>query len=470
MAIQDYGTILTKLKSRFIVFSYDDAYYQSIINLVSKEENVQKAAEKLIIKDISDAISRKDIDFLLAFISSALSNQDSSDVKKLRFIVASLVRMKIEITIDFVKLLTSKSAILTQSIEGVLSSLKVVNENSINTLTGGRELGDLIYSYALLKGFIDETEEKQDNEEIRYEKSTMDYVAMVKQIPFLTIDEEIAYAKRSLEENDLWARQQLVEHNLALVINLAKHQMGRGLCFDDLIQAGNEGLIRASEDFDYKKGYRFSTYACWWIRGSISKAISNEGRTIRIPIQRQGQYNKIYQAYDNYVALNGSEPPAEIIAGQVGYSQSTVEEAIKNRNNILSLQMLIEGDDSSGPSLEDYVSSEDLTPEDAFLEKDLESQLARSLSLLSQREEFVIRMYFGVQDTNNPNRLYSHSHRFREIALYLNITPERARQINANALRKMRSPYVGRSIMPYASIDTEHMDLDAMSRKRKKGK
>lgn len=449
----DMSQIISKLRQRFGIFSNDQNYYQDIILKALDSENIILEAESLIKADIEKSLTDGNIQWLLNFIDATINNnKDKKGLYVLRLIVSQLVRLKLEIDIDLIRTIITIQPDLEDILDSLLASLTVINEDAISTLTGGRELGDFILYYAALKEKLVDEEIRIDD--IPYEHSTgtiWTYIADVKKIPLLTLDEEKYWGKMALEENDGRAIQVLVEHNLSLVVSRAKHFLNRGLSFEDIIQAGNEGLIKAAQTFDYRKGYHFSTHACWWIRSKIERTIGDEGKTIRIPIQRQSMYNKIYKVHNRLVAELGVEPKPEQVARESGYSLAAVEEAIKNYDNVVSLQMGV-GDEESSELLE-FVVSPEISIEDRVVDGDLREQVADALSTLDDRLEFIIRMRFGIQSDTKPNKLFSRAHTLDEIAPYLNVTRERIRQLEKKAFKVLRNPRNSRYLEPYSYSD-----------------
>ncbi len=256
------------------------------------------------------------------------------------------------------------------------------------------------------------------------------YLKDIGRVPLLTPDEESELAQRILEGNDD-ASQRLVEANLRLVVSIAKRYLGRGMQFLDLIQEGNLGLMKAVEKFDHTKGFKFSTYATWWIRQAITRAIADQARTIRIPVHMGETINKIKKASSQLLHENGREPTIEEIAEYINTPIEKVREAIRASQEPVSLETPIGEEEDS--HLGDFIPDESaLTPQEAAAQALLKEQLNSVLSTLTPREEKVIRLRFGLDD-GRPRTL-------EEVGDEFEVTRERIRQIEAKALRKLRHP------------------------------
>ena len=256
------------------------------------------------------------------------------------------------------------------------------------------------------------------------------YLKEIGQVPLLTGDEEVSLAER-IASGDPEARKRLSEANLRLVVSIAKRYVGRGMQFLDLIQEGNLGLIKAVEKFDYTKGFKFSTYATWWIRQAITRAIADQARTIRIPVHMVETINKVKKISSHLLHQNGHEPTADEIAAELGMSASKVREIMRVAQEPVSLETPIGEEEDS--HLGDFIPDDDVpAPADAASHALLKEQLASVLSTLTPREEMVLHLRFGLED-GRPRTL-------EEVGKEFNVTRERIRQIEAKALRKLRHP------------------------------
>ena len=256
------------------------------------------------------------------------------------------------------------------------------------------------------------------------------YLKEIGRVPLLTPEEEIDLAMR-ISEDDQKAKQRLAEANLRLVVSIAKKYVGRGMQFLDRIQEGNLGLIKAVDKFDYTKGFKFSTYATWWIRQAITRAIADQARTIRIPVHMVETINKVKKANSQLLHENGREPTPDEIAEYLDMSTDKVREILRVAQEPVSLETPIGEEEDS--HLGDFIPDDEaLAPADAASISLLKEQLSEVLKTLTPREEKVLRLRFGLDD-GNPKTL-------EEVGKEFNVTRERIRQIEAKALRKLRHP------------------------------
>ena len=256
------------------------------------------------------------------------------------------------------------------------------------------------------------------------------YLKEIGKVPLLSAEEEIELAKR-MEIGDQDAKKRLAEANLRLVVSIAKRYVGRGMLFLDLIQEGNLGLIKAVEKFDYRKGYKFSTYATWWIRQAITRAIADQARTIRIPVHMVETINKLIRVSRQLLQELGREPTPEEIAAELKMPEERVREILKISQEPVSLETPIGEEEDS--HLGDFIPDEDaLSPADAAAMTFLKTKVNEVLETLTVREAEVLRLRFGLKD-GTPQTL-------EEVGKEFNVTRERIRQIEAKALRKLRHP------------------------------
>lgn len=256
------------------------------------------------------------------------------------------------------------------------------------------------------------------------------YLKEIGRVPLLSAEEEIKLAQR-IEQGDEEAKRRLAEANLRLVVSIAKRYVGRGMLFLDLIQEGNMGLIKAVEKFDYRKGYKFSTYATWWIRQAITRAIADQARTIRIPVHMVETINKLIRVSRQLLQELGREPMPEEIAEKMDLTPEKVREIMKIAQEPVSLETPIGEEDDS--HLGDFIEDQDaLEPSDAAAYELLKEQLEDVLDTLTDREENVLRLRFGLDD--------GRTRTLEEVGKVFGVTRERIRQIEAKALRKLRHP------------------------------
>ncbi|HHX50598.1 MAG TPA: RNA polymerase sigma factor RpoD [Clostridia bacterium] len=265
------------------------------------------------------------------------------------------------------------------------------------------------------------------------------YLKEIGRVPLLTAEEEVELAKR-MEEGDEEAKRRLAEANLRLVVSIAKRYVGRGMLFLDLIQEGNLGLIKAVEKFDYRKGYKFSTYATWWIRQAITRAIADQARTIRIPVHMVETINKLIRVSRQLLQELGRDPLPEEIAREMDISVERVREIQKIAQEPVSLETPIGEEEDS--HLGDFIEDEDApAPAEAASFMLLKEQLEEVLETLTPREEKVLRLRFGLDD--------GRSRTLEEVGQEFGVTRERIRQIEAKALRKLRHPSRSKKLKDY---------------------
>lgn len=276
----------------------------------------------------------------------------------------------------------------------------------------------------------DDLEMSLSTEGIAIDDPVKIYLKEIGRVPLLTAEEEIELAER-MTKGDPTARKRLSEANLRLVVSIAKRYVGRGMQFLDLIQEGNLGLIKAVEKFDYTKGYKFSTYATWWIRQAITRAIADQARTIRIPVHMVETITKVKKASSQLLHQNGHDPSPEEIADALDMPVERVREIMRIAQDPVSLETPIGEEEDS--HLGDFIPDDDApAPAEAAALILLKEQLGEVLSTLTEREEKVLRLRFGLED--------GRSRTLEEVGKEFNVTRERIRQIEAKALRKLRHP------------------------------
>ncbi|MGI6257365.1 MAG: RNA polymerase sigma factor RpoD [Anaerovoracaceae bacterium] len=265
------------------------------------------------------------------------------------------------------------------------------------------------------------------------------YLKEIGRVPLLTAEEEIQLAKR-MEDGDEEAKQRLCEANLRLVVSIAKRYVGRGMLFLDLIQEGNLGLIKAVDKFNWRKGFKFSTYATWWIRQAITRSIADQARTIRIPVHMVETINKLMRIQRQLIQEYGREPTPEEIAKEMEITEEKVREIIKIAQEPVSLETPIGEEEDS--HLGDFIPDEDVpAPAEAAAFSMLKEQLVEVLDTLTDREQKVLELRFGLED-GRPRTL-------EEVGKRFDVTRERIRQIEAKALRKLRHPSRSKKLKDY---------------------
>lgn len=267
------------------------------------------------------------------------------------------------------------------------------------------------------------------------------YLKEIGRVPLLTPEEEQQLAQR-IANGDEAARQKMIEANLRLVVAVAKRYAGRGMLLLDLIQEGNMGLLKAVEKFDYTKGYKFSTYATWWIRQSITRAIADQARTIRIPVHMVELINRVIRTSHSMVQELGREPTPEEVAQKLRLSPEKVEEVLKIAQDPVSLETPVGEEDDS--HLGDFIQDNDASePLEATAGNLLREQLEKAMASLTPREEKVLRMRFGFEDGK--------THTLEEVGKEFNVTRERVRQIESKALRRLRHPSKSKALRDFVN-------------------
>ena len=320
--------------------------------------------------------------------------------------------------------------------------LEVLEQNNVDVLRITDEDDDVSDEEMML---IDEEDVDVENidlsvpDGVSIEDPVRMYLKEIGKVPLLSAEEEIELAKK-MELGDQDAKKRLAEANLRLVVSIAKRYVGRGMLFLDLIQEGNLGLIKAVEKFDYRKGYKFSTYATWWIRQAITRAIADQARTIRIPVHMVETINKLIRVSRQLLQELGREPSPEEIAAEMNMPVERVREILKISQEPVSLETPI-GEEADS-HLGDFIQDDNVpVPADAAAFTLLKEQLVEVLGTLTEREQKVLRLRFGLDD--------GRARTLEEVGKEFNVTRERIRQIEAKALRKLRHPSRSRKLKDY---------------------
>ena len=344
----------------------------------------------------------------------------------------------------------TRGYITVEELNKALPSEKESSEQIEDIMSEISDMGISIISESEADNFEpeEEAEEDEDYEETgnfdekemgRYDDPVRMYLKEIGKVPLLSAEEEIELAKR-MELGDQEAKKRLAEANLRLVVSIAKRYVGRGMLFLDLIQEGNLGLIKAVEKFDYRKGYKFSTYATWWIRQAITRAIADQARTIRIPVHMVETINKLIRVSRQLLQELGREPTPEEIAKEMDMPVERVREILKISQEPVSLETPIGEEEDS--HLGDFIQDDNVpVPADAAAFTLLKEQLEEVLGTLTEREQKVLTLRFGLED--------GRARTLEEVGKEFNVTRERIRQIEAKALRKLRHPSRSRKLKDY---------------------
>jgi len=331
----------------------------------------------------------------------------------------------------------------------------VIDEIYDTLLTNDIEIENFTEDFSMLMNIEDDAEDEDDGvvldkdgsidvdatvpKGISVDDPVRMYLKEIGKVPLLTADEESELAKR-MEEGDEYAKMKLCEANLRLVVSIAKRYVGRGMLFLDLIQEGNLGLIKAVDKFDYRKGYKFSTYATWWIRQAITRSIADQARTIRIPVHMVETINKLIRVSRQLLQTYGREPSPEEIAKEMGITVDKVREIQKIAQEPVSLETPIGEEEDS--HLGDFIPDDDVpAPAEAAAFSMLKEQLVEVLDTLTDREQKVLKLRFGLDD--------GRSRTLEEVGKEFDVTRERIRQIEAKALRKLRHPSRSKKLKDY---------------------
>ncbi|BCS81777.1 RNA polymerase sigma factor RpoD [Anaerocellum diazotrophicum] len=388
------------------------------INKNNENENRQEVDEQLFVSQKNENQEKQ---------SGKKSSENKSESKKISEEKKTLIREKVR---ELISLGQSKGFLTYSEIQEILDKVELDAsqiENIYDTLEsmGIDVVDDRVSEEELLKDDLENLPEG-----IAIDDPVRMYLKEIGKIPLLTPEEEIELAKR-IEQGDEEAKKRLAEANLRLVVSIAKRYVGRGMLFLDLIQEGNLGLLKAVEKFDYRKGYKFSTYATWWIRQAITRAIADQARTIRIPVHMVETINKLVRVSRQLLQEKGREPTPEEIAKEMNMPVEKVREILKIAQEPVSLETPIGEEEDS--HLGDFIPDDDaLAPSEAAAYSMLKEQLLEVLDSLNEREKKVLKLRFGLED--------GRARTLEEVGKEFNVTRERIRQIEAKALRKLRHP------------------------------
>ncbi|MCR5542775.1 MAG: RNA polymerase sigma factor RpoD [Eubacterium sp.] len=405
-----------------------------------------KAVEKSVLEEMEDEAEAEDtvIDESNAESEDNLTDAEREKIfeKKLNALLAEAKKRGAVQDDDIIDALKDTQSLLTP--DYMAKALEFFEKNNVDVLNFSDEDPDLDDEDFK----IDLSEEEEIDlehidmsvpEGVSLEDPVRMYLKEIGKVPLLTADQEIELAQR-MEQGDEEAKKQLAEANLRLVVSIAKRYVGRGMLFLDLIQEGNMGLIKAVEKFDYTKGYKFSTYATWWIRQAITRAIADQARTIRIPVHMVETINKLTRISRQLLQDLGREPSPEEIAEEMDIPVERVREIQKISQEPVSLETPIGEEEDS--HLGDFLPDDDVpAPSEAAASMILKEQLVDVLGTLTDREQKVLRLRFGLDD--------GRARTLEEVGKEFSVTRERIRQIEAKALRKLRHPSRSRKLKEF---------------------
>ena len=404
--------MLEKLSREFSFYNSDINYYKKIINSNSN----LKECIKIIIKDIKRNLKQGNGSFI------RLDNLEE--------ILSVFEKYNIVIDIDIMSNLVKNPNFLNN----LFKEKKRITDKDIDSVSTNELVRDFLTTYALSLGKYQEEIDENiyiSTDEIR------DYLREIGKIPMLQ-HEEILYLYQNINEsNKDDTYKKVVEANLRLVVSVAKKYQGRGLSFFDLIQEGNIGLMKAAKKYDYNKGFHFSTYASYWIRQGITRAIADQGRTIRIPVHAHERLAKMVAIKNKLLANLGRVPTPEELADAMNTDVSEIKKIDDFAQVSINLEDLVSNDEGDEITKGDYIADEDVNIEEDVTTSWMIDYLSKTLHNLDSRSEHVLRMRFGIQDKQNPNPLYETTHTLEEVGKLYNVTRERIRQIESKALRKL---------------------------------
>lgn len=436
---QDNQKIIEILRTKYSVYNNNYDYYSMIVSSLrdSEYETKKEKAFWLVSKNIKDSWVKGEIDWFIDFVQSKTQN-DNWSMQVFLDIVEIIEKYDLMLNPEIMNMLIEKCSSFEELIVKILEDIPKVTENNIRKRLKNSIMVSIVWLYAIVKSLLEDDEERDDYLEYDsiYSEDTIKMLLNeISKYPLLTKEEEQDLG-RKMSLGDEEARAKFIESNLRLVLSIAKRYIGRGLELLDIYQYGCEGLITAVDKFDYTKGYKFSTYATWWIRQAIIRAFEYYGKAIRIPVHRHELIWKINKMQQELTFTMGREPTIKELAEKLNVEEDVINDVLRANQDLISLNNYV--NDEADSTLEDFIPDEaTLSPEEELISNDLKKSISESLRYLSEKEEIMIRMRFGIQ-TEQPDERFIRKHTFEEIGSELSVSRERVHQVIVKALLKLR--------------------------------